>query len=73
MPMSKLLNINEWGRLSCYVSFCNEKWASFNIFDSCVQIILLLSSFKISQLTNVHSYKLQAFLSLPVYFSFFNL
>ena len=33
---------------------------------------ILLSSFKISQWTNVHNYKLQAFLSLPVYFSFFN-
>ena len=33
---------------------------------------ILLSSFKISQLTNVHNYKLQAFLSLPVYFSFCN-
>ena len=33
---------------------------------------ILLSSLKISQLTNVHSYKLHAFLSLPVYFSFFN-
>ena len=33
---------------------------------------ILLPSFKISQLTNVHNYKLQAFLSLPVYFSFFN-
>ena len=33
---------------------------------------ILLSSSKISQLTNVHNKKLQAFLSLPVYFSFFN-
>ena len=33
---------------------------------------ILLSSFKISQLTNVHNYKLQAFLSVPVYFSSFN-
>ena len=32
---------------------------------------ILLSS-SISQLTTVHNYKLQAFLSLPVYFSFFN-
>ena len=33
---------------------------------------ILPSSSKISQLTNVHNKKLQAFLSLPVYFSFFN-
>ena len=31
---------------------------------------ILLSSFKTSQLTHVHNYKLQAFLSMPVYFSF---
>ena len=35
-------------------------------------IAILLSSSKISQMTNVHHEKLQAFLSLPVYFSFFN-
>ena len=33
---------------------------------------ILLSSSKISQLTNVHNKKLQASLLLPVYFSFFN-
>ena len=33
---------------------------------------ILPSSSKISKLTNVHNKKLQAFLSLPAYFSFFN-
>ena len=33
---------------------------------------ILLSSSKISQMTNVHNYKLQAFLPWPVYFNFFN-
>ena len=35
-------------------------------------VSILLSSFKIAQLTNVYNYELQGFLSLSVYFSFFN-
>ena len=45
----------------------NERRLSFNGKAS-----ILLSSSKISQLTNVHNKSLQVFLSLPVYFSFFN-